>query len=560
MRAASVDWRNRWGWNWITTARSQAGAPNCWAFAATALYEAMVRIEHCVWCRRSEGDAARGAGKQAWDLGNVGEVSIFVERYGLADPDCFPWSTSASIYSAKPHGTALSALPLSPTPDRAGRTLRMPAGHLTALSDVDQKKTWIDSVGPMAVMVDPPGDFGALGSGIYTTMGPGAGMHALLVVGYDDPGGYWIVKNSWGPGWGVAGFGRVGYAANLLEPASFLGTRGTNPDPWTKRRQRNGCLIESGNGRWHNNFEVFLRKGLKIEHWWREHGAAGFPWNRAEVVRSTDVWRDSFHDDCLECPVAVQSTFNRNYELVYKQNVTNRLRHVYWDQASGNWYDATDFGPTNPHGMPGFIQSTRGAPGDFEVVVLNSSGQLEHWTKQNSAPWRTHRPGEWYLRSMFGSGIVDTGPSLVQSRNGITSELEEGQGELHFVALGAYGELQHYVLPPGGAWTKVATFGGGAQSGPCMIEGAFAATDELTPGNLELCVARNAQIEHWWRNHTFKTWQKSATFGSDVRCVIGMLQGSFGYNLELIVERLDLQYQHYWRDGAGWHQGVILPP
>ena len=158
------------------------------------------------------------------------------------------------------------------------------------------------------------------------------------------------------------------------------------------------------------------------------------------------------------------------------------------------------------------------------------------------------------------SNAGDTGPSLVQSRNGITSELEEGQGELHFVALGAYGELQHYVLPPGGAWTKVATFGGGAQSGPCMIEGAFAATDELTPGNLELCVARNAQIEHWWRNHTFKTWQKSATFGSDVRCVIGMLQGSIGYNLELIVERLDLQYQHYWRDGAGWHQGVILPP
>ena len=202
MRAASVDWRSRWGWNWITTARNQGGSQNCWAFAATALYEAMVRIEHCVWCRRSEGDGARGAGKQAWDFGNIGEFSIFVERYGLADPDCFPFSTSASIYSAKPHGAALSALPLSPTPDRAGRTLRLPAGHLTALTDVDQKKTWIDAVGPMAVMVNPPADFGALGSGIYTTVGPGAGVHALLIVGYDDPGGYWIVKNSWGPGWG----------------------------------------------------------------------------------------------------------------------------------------------------------------------------------------------------------------------------------------------------------------------------------------------------------------------------------------------------------------------
>jgi hypothetical protein len=560
MRAASVDWRNRWGWNWITTTRNQAGAPNCWAFAATALYEAMVRIEHCVWCRRSEGDAARGAGKQAWDFGNVGEVSIFVERYGLADPDCFPWSTFASIYSAKPHGTALSALPLSPTPDRAGRTMRISPGHLTGLSDVEQKKTWIDAVGPMAVMVDPPADFGALGSGIYTTVGPGAGMHALLVIGYDDPGGYWIVKNSWGPGWGVGGCGRVGYAANLLEPASFIGARGTNADPWTKRRQRNGNLIESGNGRWHNNFEIFLRKGLTIEHWWREHGAPGFPWNRAEVVRSTDPYRDTFHDDCLECPVAVQSTFNRNYELIYKNNVSNTLRHAYWDQASGNWYDATAFGPTNPLGMPGFVQSTSGAPGDFEVVVLNASGEMEHWTKHNSAPWRARKPGEWYLRSRFGSGIVDTGPALVQSRNGIAGELEEGQGELHFVCLGASGQMQHYVLTPGQAWTLVATFGTGAQSGPAMIEGAFAAKDELTAGNLELCIAHNAAIEHWWRNHTYKTWQRSATFGSNVRCVVGMLQGSFGFNLELVVETLDVRYQHYWRDGAGWHQGVVFGP
>ena len=327
----------------------------------------------------------------------------------------------------------------------------MPAGHLTWLTDVEQKKTWLDSVGPMAVMVDPPGDFGALGSGVYTTVGPGAGWHALLVVGYDDPGGYWIVKNSWGQGWGQAGFGRVGYAANLLEPATFAGTRGTNPDPWTKRRQRNGNLVESGNGRWRNNFEVFLRKGLTIEHWWREHGQPGFPWNKAEVVRSTDVWRDTFHDDCLECPVAVQSTFNRNYELIYKNTVTRTLRHAYWDQASGNWYDATAFGPANSFGMPGFVQSTRGAPGDFEVVARNETGQLEHWTKHNSAPWRARLPGEWYRRHTFGSGIVTTGPSLVQSRHGITGELEEDQGELHFVAVDYALQMRHFVLPPGGA-------------------------------------------------------------------------------------------------------------
>jgi C1A family cysteine protease len=163
----NVDWRNRFGRNWITSVRNQGGSQNCWAFATTALYEAMIRIEHLLWTRRSEGDLARGTGKQAWDLGNIGEGTIFVERYGLADPDCFPWSESAAIYTAKPHGANLSAIPQSTTSDRSGRSMRIKAGATTSLTDTAQKKNWIDLVGPMAVMLDPPGDFGSLGTGVY---------------------------------------------------------------------------------------------------------------------------------------------------------------------------------------------------------------------------------------------------------------------------------------------------------------------------------------------------------------------------------------------------------
>ncbi len=57
--AAQVDWRNRFGWSWITQIRDQDPCEHCWIYGATALVEAMVRIEHCVWCIRTEGDYMR---------------------------------------------------------------------------------------------------------------------------------------------------------------------------------------------------------------------------------------------------------------------------------------------------------------------------------------------------------------------------------------------------------------------------------------------------------------------------------------------------------------------
>jgi len=53
------------------------------------------------------------------------------------------------------------------------------------------------------------------------------GGHAVLAVGYDDSSQRFIVRNSWGPGWGMGGYFTVPYA--------YLTDNNLSDDFWTVR-------------------------------------------------------------------------------------------------------------------------------------------------------------------------------------------------------------------------------------------------------------------------------------------------------------------------------------
>ncbi len=92
-----------------------------------------------------------------------------------------------------------------------------------------------------------------------------------------------------------------------------------------------------------------------------------------------------------------------------------------------------------------------------------------------------------------------------------------------------------------------------------MIEASYGQSDETQSGNFELCLAVDGKVEHWWRhNHGDMVWRRSAIFGNNVKSVLGLLQGSYGFNLEVVVLRMDNKLQHYWRYGGTWNEGVII--
>jgi len=521
-----VDWRNRWGWPWITSVRDQNGCNACWAFAATALVEAMVRIEHCVWPVLSEGDVHKGMNAVCASLGGSGAALDWIAAHGLADPGCFAWKTANTAYT--------------PTPDRAGRSVRCPKpGYIGSKND---QKKWIDTVGPLVTWFEVWTDFFSYGGGVYhkqdmigTTPNKVEGGHYMLVVGYNDKEKCWIVKNSWGTNWGENGYARIGYGETGIDSYAKISLHDVNPDPWTKRRYHNGNLLESGNGSNHRNFEMLATKSKQITLWWRNNAVSSLPWHSTSSFGANDA---------LACPTLISTTFNRNFECVYP-TVSKRLRHWWFKQPGGPWNDGGVFGPTDTDGIPGFIQSDYGAPGNFEVVVRTADRRLNHW-------WRDG--GGWHDGERFGKNVAFSGPTLLQSHYGQKNNFE-------LVCVLKSGAMQHWWRHNDGgqAWHQSASFGSNVKSPPCMIEASYGQGDETQSGNFELCVAVGGNVEHWWRhNHGDMVWRKSAVFGKNIKSVVGLLQGSYGFNLEVVVLRTDNKLQHYWRYGGTWNEGVII--
>jgi C1A family cysteine protease len=194
----TLDWRNVEGISYVTPVKNQSSCGSCWAFAVTAALESQVMIATGGQpLDLSEQILVSCSGAGSCSGGSSSTASTFIKNVGLPAESCFPYTaTNNSCTNACVNWQS--------------NTEMVNGWHST--SGVDNIRSALFAYGPVLATMYVYNDFYSYRSGVYSyATGSYVGAHAVLVVGYDDVNQCFIVKNSWGTGWGEAGYFEIAY-------------------------------------------------------------------------------------------------------------------------------------------------------------------------------------------------------------------------------------------------------------------------------------------------------------------------------------------------------------
>ncbi len=200
-----LDWRNYNGKDYVTPIRDQGNCASCWAFATTATLESYFLIQNNV-PGVNENFAEQmliscsGAGNCETG-GYPDRASNYIRDTGLPPEMDY-------YYTATDGSCANAAVGWQQAAYRIGSW-----SYVCTSPSASAIKNALVTYGPLETMFRVYSDFYSYSSGIYSyTSGTYQGNHCVLIVGYDDTTQCFIVKNSWGAGWGESGYFRIAYS------------------------------------------------------------------------------------------------------------------------------------------------------------------------------------------------------------------------------------------------------------------------------------------------------------------------------------------------------------
>jgi len=192
---AAWDWREH---GYTADIRDQGACGSCWAFSLNTMSEGVAEWKH--------GNNVDFSEQYLMDCnedhyGCNGGFFDALDRYvqfGYVDEACRPYLAADSYCKCEcPHDYALEDW--WPIDDTMGQPT------------TEEIKHAIMQYGPVSCAVYVDQFFQYYSGGIFNHNSNKTPNHAIVLFGWNDDGGYWLLQNSWGTGWGEDGLMRIKY-------------------------------------------------------------------------------------------------------------------------------------------------------------------------------------------------------------------------------------------------------------------------------------------------------------------------------------------------------------
>jgi len=200
MPATTVDWRTK---GVITAVKDQGNCGSCWAHSADEAVESfyaiksgnlqVLSVQQCTACTYTYNGCDGGWPHDAY-------VNAVEARNGLELNSAYPYNIAQAGNCQLTNGKAVNAVT-----DDSGFTSPV-QGQLQNL---------LTNTGPVSVCVSAE-TWQTYTGGVMMNCGAGSVDHCVQAVGYnsDASSPYWLVRNSWGTSWGIAGYIYLSMTAN----------------------------------------------------------------------------------------------------------------------------------------------------------------------------------------------------------------------------------------------------------------------------------------------------------------------------------------------------------
>jgi len=195
---------------YCSSIRDQGHCGSCTAFGTIGSWEALLRIQEQIDTDLSEADLFFCSGGSC-DRGNYMWRVLERAKIGVATEECCPYEPKDKECGE----------------DRCKDWWKtgFKIASWTAITNTKDMKDLLKKKVPLVGVMAVHESFLHYKGGVYHSLGdqdPVVGYHCISVVGFDDEKQAWLLRNSWGTGWGEKGYAWIRYGDSQIDEVMYL--------------------------------------------------------------------------------------------------------------------------------------------------------------------------------------------------------------------------------------------------------------------------------------------------------------------------------------------------